>query len=178
LENTRTDYQRSISEALRKSPDSAEIAKAAAAIFDRLAEDARPVRALALAGKNDKALDLMHGAVTQELTQAREASIQAVNDLQRSIDQRSDELTKNSNHVILITWLVIGFGLLGSFALAVFIVQTEVVRELDDLRNSITDLAAGKLDQTIPYLERSNEIGEIGLRVRSSGLWKLLSRRR
>ena len=167
LENTRTDYERAISEALRKSPDSAEIAKAAAAIFDRLAEDARPVRALALAGKNDKALDLMHGAVTQELTQAREASIQAVNDLQRSIDQRSDELTKNTNHVILITWVVIGFGLLGSFALAVFIVQTEVVRELDDLRNSITDLAAGKLDQTIPYLERSNEIGEIGRALRT-----------
>jgi len=62
---------------------------------------------------------------------------------------------------------VIGLGLIGSFALGVFIVQTEVVRELLDLRNSIKDLAEGKLDQPIPYQERRNEIGEIGRALRT-----------
>ena len=167
LEKTRDSYEQAISEALRKSPELAEKLKAAAALFHQAAEDARPVRALAMAGNNAQALTLMHGSATQELMEAREAAIQIVDDLQKRIDQRSEELTRNTQYAILITWVVIGLGLLGSFALAVFIVQTEVVRELLDLRNSIKDLAEGKLDQAIPYLDRKNEIGEIGRALRT-----------
>jgi len=167
LEKTRTDYEQVISESLRKAPERADKIKAASALFNRAAQDARPVRALAMAGNNAQALTLMHGSVTQELMEAREAAIEIVNDLQKSIDQRSDELTQNTHHAIAITWLVISLGLIGSFALAVFIVQAEVVRELLDLRNSIKDLAEGKLDQPIPYLQRKNEIGEIGRALRT-----------
>jgi len=167
LEKTRADYEQVISEALRKSPERADKIKAASAVFNRAAEDARPVRALAMAGNNTQALNLMHGSVTQELMDARQAAIEIVDELQKSIDQRSDQLTQNTHHAIVITWVVIGLGLIGSFALGVFIVQTEVVRELLDLRNSIKDLAEGKLDQPIPYQERRNEIGEIGRALRT-----------
>jgi signal transduction histidine kinase/DNA-binding response OmpR family regulator/HPt (histidine-containing phosphotransfer) domain-containing protein/HAMP domain-containing protein len=167
LEKTRADYETVIAVALRKSPERADKIKAAASLFDRAVEDARPVRALAMAGNNEKALSLMHGSVTQELMEAREAAIEIVNELQKAIDQRSDELTQNTRHAILITWVVIGLGLAASFALAVFIVQAEVVRELDELRDSIKDLADGKLDQPIPYLERNNEIGEISRALRT-----------
>jgi signal transduction histidine kinase/CheY-like chemotaxis protein len=167
VEKTQAAYKQVISEALRKSPERAEKIKAAAALFDRAVEDSRPVRALAMAGNNAQALNLMHGSVTQELMEAREAAIEFVDELQKSIDQRSAELTRNTHHAIVITWVVIGLGLIGSFAMAVFIVQTEVVRELLDLRNSIKDLAEGKLDQPIPYLGRKNEIGEIGRALRT-----------
>src|SRR5580704_2942602 len=146
LEKTRDAYEQVISEALRKSPERADKIKAASTLFNRAAEDARPVRALAMAGNNAQALNLMHGSVTQELMDARQAAIEIVDELQKSIDQRSDQLTQNTRHAIVITWVVLGLGLIGSFALAVLIVQAEVVRELLHLRNSIKDLAEGKLD--------------------------------
>jgi len=167
LEKTRADYQAVSSAALRESPERAGKIEAAAALFDRAVADARPVRAAALAGNNEKALGLLHGGVNQELQQARQAAIDIVEELQTAIDQRSDELTRNTHHAILITWLVIGFGLLFSLAAAVYIVQTEVVQELSSLQGSIRDLADGKLDQQILYLDRKNEIGEISRALRT-----------
>jgi signal transduction histidine kinase/DNA-binding response OmpR family regulator/HPt (histidine-containing phosphotransfer) domain-containing protein len=167
LEKTRSDYQAVSSAALRESPERADKIKAAAAIFDKMVADARPVRAAVLAGNQEKALSLLHGGVSQELQQARQAAIEIVEGLQRDIDRRSDELTGNTNHAIRITWLVIGFGLIASWTVAFYIVQTEVVQELSSLQGSIRDLADGKLNQPILYLDRSNEIGEISRALRT-----------
>jgi signal transduction histidine kinase/DNA-binding response OmpR family regulator/HPt (histidine-containing phosphotransfer) domain-containing protein len=167
LEKTRSDYQTVSSAALRESPERADKIRAAAALFDRAVADARPVRAAALAGNNEKAISLLHGGVNQELQQARQAAIEITEELQKDIDQRSDELTRNTHHAILVTWLVIGFGLIASLAAAFYIVQTEVVGELSSLQGSIRDLADGKLDQPILYLDRRNEIGEISRALRT-----------
>ena len=167
LEKTRADYQAVSSAALRESPKRANKIKAAAALFDKTVADARPVRAAALAGNNEKALSLLHGGVSQELQQARQAAIEIVEELQKDIDRRSDELTSNTYHAIFVTWLVIGFGLIASLAAAFYIVQTEVVAELSSLQGSIRELADGKLDQPILFLDRRNEIGEISRALRT-----------
>jgi len=61
----------------------------------------------------------------------------------------------------LISWLVRVLGFLASFALASYIVHIGVVQELWSLRDSIQGIAGGQLDQSVPYLEQSTEIGEI-----------------
>src|SRR4029077_269072 len=109
-----------------------------------------------------KALDLMRGGVSQKLQQARQATIEIMGDLQIYIDQRSAELTRNTQHAIFVTWLVIGFGLLASWAAAFYVVESKVVNELLSLQGSIQNLADGQLDQTIPFLDQKNEVGEIG----------------
>jgi len=167
MEKTRSDYEAVSSAALREIPDRADKINAAAALFDKTVADARPVRAAALAGNNEKALGLLHAGVSDELQQARQAAIGIVEELQTAIDQRSDELTRNTHHAILVTWLVIGFGLFASLGAAFYIVQTEVVEELSSLQGSIRDVADGKLDQPILYLDRRNEIGEISRAVRT-----------
>jgi signal transduction histidine kinase/DNA-binding response OmpR family regulator len=167
LEQIRANYHAAIAGALKDSPERADRIKAASAAFDRAESDARPVRAAALAGNNVKALSLMRGGVNQELQQARQATIEIMADIQKYIDQRSEELTRNTHHAILITWLVIGLGLLASWAAAFYIVQTEVVAELVSLQASIQNLADGRLDQSIPFLDRKNEIGEIGRALRT-----------
>jgi signal transduction histidine kinase/DNA-binding response OmpR family regulator len=167
LEKTHADYQAVTAAAILESPEHADKIKAAAELFERAVADSRPVRAAALAGNNEKALNLTHGGVNQELQQARDATIAINDELQKTIDQRSDELTGNTRQAILITWLVIGFGLLLSWGMAFYIVQTEVVRELLSLQGSIQDLANGKLDQPIRYLDRRNEIGEISRALRT-----------
>ena len=167
LEKARFDYETASSAALQDSPQRADKIKAAAALFEKTVADAGPVRAAALAGNHEKALSLLHGGVNQELQQARQAAIEIVEELQRDIDRRSDELTSNTYHAILITWLVIGSGLIASWAVAFYIVQTEVVEELSSLQGSIRDLADGKLDQPILFLDRRNEIGEISRALRT-----------
>ena len=167
LEKIRVDYHAAMAAALKESPERADKINAASVLFDRAESDARPVRAAALAGNNVKALNLMRGGVTQELQQARQATIEIMANLQEYIDQRSDDLTSNTHHAILITWLVIGLGLLASWAAAFYIVQTQVVDELLCFQASIQNLADGRLDQSIPFLDRKNEIGEIGRALRT-----------
>ncbi|MGB9244096.1 MAG: response regulator [Candidatus Acidiferrales bacterium] len=167
FEKIRADYHTLMTTALQESPERADKINAASALFDQAEADARPVRAAALAGNTAKALDLMRGGVNQELQRAREATVEIVQDLQKYIDQRSDDLTRNTQHAILITWLVIGFGLLASWATAFYIVETKVVNELLSLQGSIENLAGGELDQNVPYLDRKNEIGEIGRALRT-----------
>jgi signal transduction histidine kinase/DNA-binding response OmpR family regulator len=167
LEKVQADYRASLADALRQSPDRADEIKAAAALFDRGALSARAVRAEAMAGNREKAASLMSGGVEEDLEQARQAVIDLVEKLQRSVDQRSDDLTRVTHRAILVIWIVIGCGLLLSWASAFYIVQTKVVQELSSLQGSIQDLADGKLDQAIPYLDRRNEIGEIGRALRT-----------
>ncbi len=180
LEQIGADYHTAMATAIKDSPERADKINAASALFEQAEADARPVRAAALAGDNAKALNLLRGGVNPELQRARQATIEIMQDLQVFIDKRSDELTRNTHHAILITWLVIGFGLLASWAAAFYIVQTQVVDELTSLQGSIQDLADGRLDQTIPYRDRKNEIGEIsralstlqlGARERETQAW-------
>ncbi len=161
LDRVERDYHSAMSEAERLSPERADKIKAAVMIFARLSDDVRAVRAEALAGHNEKAMDMMRGGVNEELQQARQGPIEIMEELQGYINQRSVELTRNTHRAILITWLVILCGLALSWASAVRIVDTNVVQELSHLESSIRDLADGKLNRPISYLDRTNEIGEI-----------------
>jgi signal transduction histidine kinase/CheY-like chemotaxis protein len=161
LNRVQADYRALLDDALRQSPDRANQIKAAMAMFDRAASSARPVRTAALAGNREKALNIMRGGVDADLQQARQAMTELVDGLQKSANQESDDLTRRTHRAILITWLVIGFGLAASFAAAYQFIQTQIVQELMSLRGSIQDLADGRLDQSISYLDHTNEIGDI-----------------
>ena len=167
LDKTYSRFQTFIAESLRQSPNRRKEIEAAEALFDRAVLDCRPVRAATLIGDNTKSMNLMRGGIDAELQRGRQAIADIVQEILTSVDQQSDELTRKTRQAILYTWLVIGFGLAASFALAIFIMQGEVVRELFSLRDSIQHLAEGKLDQTIPYLDRNNEIGEISRSLRT-----------
>ena len=162
LEKTRSDYQTAVAHSLQNSPDRAEKIRSAAALFNHAVEDAGPVKSLAMSGDNQKALVLMHGSVAEEIEEARAATIRIVDELQRSIDQRSADLTAKTDRIILVSWVVRILGLVGTYLLAFYILNVEVVRELWLLRDSIQDLASGQLEKTIPCLTQENEIGEIG----------------
>jgi signal transduction histidine kinase/CheY-like chemotaxis protein/HPt (histidine-containing phosphotransfer) domain-containing protein len=162
LEKTAAEYQALIAEAVKRTPDRATEIKAALDLFNQAVSDSRPVRALAQRHDNSKSTNLMRGGVDGELERAQQALAEIVDALHKSVDQRSDDLTARNHRSILITWLVIGFGLIASFTLASYIVHVEVVQELWSLRDSIQGLAAGRLDEPIPYRDQPNEIGEIG----------------
>src|SRR5208283_498148 len=167
LDQAYADHQAAVTDSLKASPNRSKELEAAAALFDKAASEARSVRAAALSGDNTKAMRLMRESVDPELLRARQVMVDIEDGLQQSVDRQSDDLTSKTHRSILITWLVIGFGLAISFAVAYYIVQTEVVTELLALRGSIQDVADGRLDQTIPYLDGGNEIGEMSRALRT-----------
>ena len=167
LDRVQAGYRALVAKALQQNPSRTNEIKAAAALFDRAASSAGPVRTAVLAGNREQAMNIMRGGVDADLQQAHKAMTDLVDENQKSADQESDDLTRRTHRAILITWLVIGFGLAASFGTAYYVVQIQVVRELLSLHGSIQDVADGKLDQPIPYLDRTNEIGEISRALRT-----------
>ncbi len=161
LDTTYSQYKMEIAEAIRLAPNRTTQITAAAADFDKAVLDSRLVRAAALANDNVKAAAVMRSSVDPELQLDHEQVIKISDELQKAVDRRSDELTDKTHRSILVTWLVIGFGLLVTFAIASYVLHVDVVQELFSLRDSIQSLASGKLDLPIPFLNRPNEIGEI-----------------
>jgi two-component system sensor histidine kinase/response regulator len=162
LDAMHDEYKANIAEAIRLCPTRARELQADSELFEKAFVDSRAVRAAALANKNDAAANLMRSGVDSELQQARQDMVDLSAELQKVADQRSNDLTARTHRVILITWLVIGFGLIVTFAIAASIMHVEVVRELLTLRDRIQEIAAGRLDQAIPFQTHSSEIGEIG----------------
>ena len=161
LETTYSEYKTQIAEAIRLARAQSAQITAAAADFDKAVLTSQPVRAAALANDKVKAAAIMHASVDSELQRTHEQITKVSDELQKAVDQRSDELTEKTHRAIMVTWLVIGFGMLITFAVASYVLQVDVVQELFSLRDSIQSLASGKLDQPIPFLNRPNEIGEI-----------------
>ena len=161
LDATNSEHKEQIADAIRLAPARAAEITAAAADFDKAVLDSHLARAAALANDKVKATAIMRSTVDPELQQTHEQVIKIVDELQKAVDQRSDELTNKTHHSILITWFVLGIGLLVTFAVASYVLQVDVVQELFSLRDTIQSLASGKLDQSIPFVNRPNEIGEI-----------------
>jgi len=162
LDHAYADYKARTADAARLYPAYAKEIDSASNLFEKAVGDSRPVRAAALVNDNKGASDIMRAKVDDELEQSRNQAIEVSNEMQRAVDQRSRELTARTHRTIVITWLVIGMGVLTSFAIAAYILQVDVVRELWSVRDTIQSLAAGELDRSIPFLNLPNEIGEIG----------------
>jgi len=162
LDASYSEFKTKIAQAIRLAPAWAQRISGAEADFDKAVLDSRLVRAAALAKDKTKAASLMSSGIEHELQQTRQQLVVTAEELQKTVDQRSDDLSVRTHRSILVTWLVIGIGLLCSFAIASYVLHVEVIQELFSLRDSIRSLASGQLDQPIPFMNRPNEIGEIG----------------
>ena len=161
LDKTAAELHSSIDEATHQSPNLASRIKAAEDLFDQAVSESRALRGAALMSEKAKALQLMRGSAEPKLQLARQALIELADELHARVDQHSVELTARTHQTILITWIVIVLGLAASFAIALSIVQVEVVKVVLSFRGRILDVAQGRLDQPIANLERPNEIGEM-----------------
>lgn len=167
LDKSYSDYQAHVSEAARLYPAYSRKIIATSAAFGNVVLDSRAVRVAALAGDKQKAIDLLESGIDSELEQSRLAAISLSDEMQQAVDQRSADLTARTRRSIIITWLVVGFGIAASLFVASYLLQVDVIRELWTVRDTIQALATGKLDHPIPYLNRANEIGEIGRALRT-----------
>src|SRR4051794_22214684 len=155
------DIRSSLAEAKRDTPGLGSAVDAARALFDQAASDSYPVRAATQIQNNDKAIKLMRGISDPALLKARQGLVELQDEMQRTVDRRSAELSSLTSRTILIRWVVNILGLLTSFAITLIIVRLEIVNVLLSFRNQILDVAAGRLDTPIAHLARRNEIGEM-----------------
>jgi signal transduction histidine kinase/DNA-binding response OmpR family regulator/HPt (histidine-containing phosphotransfer) domain-containing protein len=161
LDKTAAEFYSAANEAKRQSPDLTPRIKPAKDLFDQVVSESRPVRGAALTSENAKALELMRESAEPRLLLTRQALIELADEVHARVDQESVDLTAQTHRTILITWIVIILGLAASFAIALSIVQVEVVKVVLSFRGRILDVAQGRLDQPIANLDRPNEIGEM-----------------
>ena len=161
LDRAYAEYQTRTNDAIRVNPAWAKEIEASRDLFEQAIAEARPIRAACLAGDGAKALKLTREHFDDRIQRARAAVIEIESELEKYVKQQSRDLTQRTRHTILVTWAVITLGLAASLAVAFYIVQMEVVRQLLSLRDSIQDVAQGRLDQTITNDDLNNEIGEI-----------------
>jgi signal transduction histidine kinase/DNA-binding response OmpR family regulator/HPt (histidine-containing phosphotransfer) domain-containing protein len=161
LDKTSDEFAELIDRSIQRSPEHSVQMRNVAALFDKAVADSHAVRAATLGGDNAAAVRLMRAGVDGELEQSRSAATELAEELRISVDKESQDLTTKTTRAIYITWLVLGLGLIGSWAVVFYVVQTHIVGELLALGSSIQGLADGVLDQQIPYAKRTNEIGDI-----------------
>ncbi len=161
LDRTAAEFHSSLEETRRGSPGLGPAIDAAIAAFDQAVSDSRPVRAATQGGDDRKAMRLMRETSDPELMKVRQALIGLGDEQHKKVERQSEELTARTHRTILVTWVVIVLGLTASFAIALSIVQLEVVRVVLSFRGRILDVAEGRLDQPITNLNLSNEIGEM-----------------
>ena len=161
LDKVQADYRALLADAAHQNPGRAHEIKAAEASFNGAVSNARPVRAAALAGNREKAMNMMRTGADADLQRAREAMTNLVDDMQKSANQESNALTARTHHMVVITWIVIIVGLVVSLIIALSIVHVGVVQMVSSFRCRILDVAEGRLDQPIANLNRPNEIGEM-----------------
>jgi two-component system, sensor histidine kinase and response regulator len=161
LNDAITSFHSSLAEAKRSSPDLGTQIDAISTLFDKLVSDSLSIRAATQANQNEKAMRLMRDVSNQEWLETRKALIAIEGQLEARVDKQSEELTARTRRTILLTWTFIGLGLVASFAIAVLIVQVEVVKVVQSFRTLIHGVSQGQLNQPITNLTRTNEIGEM-----------------
>jgi len=167
IDSTYASYQAAIAEAIRLSPTNSARIRAARDIFEKAAVDARPVRAAALVNDNLKAAAMVRDNVDDELEASRDQLVAIANQMQSDTQAQSEALTFKTHRTIRIFWLSVILGIIFSSALASYLVQVDIIRELWTVRDSIQSLASGQLEVTIPFVDRNNEIGEISRSLRT-----------
>ncbi|MFL6350925.1 MAG: response regulator [Bryobacteraceae bacterium] len=161
LDRVAAELRSSLAEAKRDTPGLASAIDATRALFDRAVSDSHPVRAATQNQNNDKAMKLMRGITEPELLKTGQGVVGLEDEMQRTVERRSSELSVLTSQTILIRWVINILGLLTSFAIALSIVHFEVVNAILSFRTRILDVAAGRLDRPIANLTRPNEIGEM-----------------
>ena len=161
LDGTVTEFHSSVALVNAETPGMTQKIAATAAFFDQAVSDSRPIRAAALSGDNDKAMRMSRETFDPEFRKERESLTTLADEVHAGVDQQSDQLTLTTHRTILVTWVVIVFGLAASFTIALSIVQIEVVRVIFSFRTLILDVAEGRLDLPIANLNRPNEIGDM-----------------
>jgi len=127
LEAAVASFRTAADEAKHKDPSLAEAVDQARESFDRMVTDVSPVRAAALAGDKQKAARITQDVVDPAWLRTRELLMHLESAVEKQVNAESDQLTDRTHRTIIITWVVTGAGLLLSLAIALAIVQFEVV---------------------------------------------------
>jgi len=161
IDSVTREYQVFLAEALRLTRADTARLGAVVNLFNEFLAEAKAVRRRASANHDELALSMLETRVKPAFQKAREANASYVDDLHVALDNESEALRSMASQTILLVWMVIAVSMALVLAVAVVVLQRAVVGVINALRGAIQEIAAGKLDTRIPFLDLSNEAGEI-----------------
>lgn len=158
---TVAEYLKLLDDAQRYSPEDAGRFGDILKFFQEYLVEAQAVRSKALLNADTQSLDLMTERVKPKFLAVRTATSKLTNEIMEKMDKACIGFTSLTHSNIAAIWMVMLVGLAVSLSLAILVSRREVVQVILALRDSITGIAAGKLETPVPFQDRTNEVGEI-----------------
>ncbi|SDN08198.1 Methyl-accepting chemotaxis protein [Methylobacterium phyllostachyos] len=160
--------------ARREAPNFRERIDQIASYFDASMRAIRDLRDLADAGKADEALSLARRIANGDQNQVTKAAHMLVDDMEASLQKRSDDLTVEVNAtrslLLAVSLTGIAVGVAAGFVVVIF----GVTRPIRRLAAKLQRMADGAIDAEITEARRGDEIGLIGRAV--EGIKALVAR--
>jgi len=161
LDGSYQRYKQLVALAAQTDPELAGKIGAAAAVFDDAVAESRNVEAATVAHNDARAMDIMNDDLEGKLQLARVDITDVVGSLEGSLDAKTLDLARGTGQAVIANWVVMGVGLIASLVLLILIARQSLVEPMLSLRRSVLDMAGGSLEESIPYQDGTNEIGDI-----------------
>jgi methyl-accepting chemotaxis protein len=124
-------------------------------------EELTAVAALANSGNIDQAMKRFDSGVRpaeRAASKIADAKIKDEEAAVKAITAYGDEIRDNSQTTIILSILVMSALAIG---IGLFTIFRTVLRPLNDIRDSMSDMTAGNIHQTVPHIGRIDEIGQM-----------------
>ena len=161
IEKTIRAFHDLIDEAKKYSPRDAPQLVDIEKLFDNFIIETKVIRVRAQQNTDSGALELMRERIKPLFTATRAASAKLAEAMRADLEKASATAVADTGQAIRLTWLAVVIGLVLSLAMALSIAQAGVVRPLQQIRDTIRDVAAGRHGRAVPYQDLANEVGEI-----------------
>ncbi len=161
MEDAYREFHGFMNEAMAAVPDrAARIAKAHDQA-DEIMTGIRPLLARAAQGDRGALRDLQAPRHANRLETARALTTAQVDELKLEASGLRRDYARMTDRTVLVTWIVIALGLLGSSLATFLVARQEVVEVMLSLRRSILAMAEGRNEEPIDRLDQANETGEM-----------------
>ncbi|MBI3434803.1 MAG: MCP four helix bundle domain-containing protein, partial [Proteobacteria bacterium] len=132
-----------------------------------------PMLKVALAGQKEEAQNILRNQMRPLFDELARNSTALRNDLDKSIQKGSDQLTEETNATVRLVVILMGAGLLLGIGFAIIIAILGIARPIGSLGACMEVLAKGKYDLDVAGLGRKDEVGQMASTVevfRKNGL--------
>ncbi len=133
-----------------------------AADYDKVFVQIKAAAALGAAQENQKAMDLVHGAVRGPLADLIKKVAAQVDSTIADMNAQSDAATASTRSTIVLTLVLVGIGLLLGVLAALFVARSGIVKPIAAMTAAMQALAGGDKSVEIPGTDRRDEVGDHG----------------
>jgi methyl-accepting chemotaxis protein len=127
--------------------------------FDKLQDGMKQMLALGKANQNDKAMELYHAGLGDQLDAVSQKMMKLVDDNMQQTQEGAAATGSAAQQTIYITIGGSVVGIVIGLAIALYMSRSQIVAPINGINTAMQNLSNGQLDTAIPGTERGDEVG-------------------